>query len=111
MIEVPALFDDGHQHVDPDGDPYLCFHGIVGGAIKNHDAKVLLNPLEEQLHLTVAEAVLELVSHSAVTVRVTSVRSPSKSSSSFSGNFHWVELFRQPRRTRAGWVGTGIELN
>ena len=54
MIEIQALFDDRHQHVDRDGNPDLCLHGIVAGAIEGFDTKVLLDPLEEQFHLPAA---------------------------------------------------------
>ena len=52
MIEVQALFDDGHQDIDRDSDPDLSLHGIVAGAIKGLDTKMLLGPLEEQFHLS-----------------------------------------------------------
>ena len=51
MIEPQAFFDDGNQYIDRDGDPDLSLHGIVAGAIKGLDAKVLLDPLEEQFDL------------------------------------------------------------
>jgi hypothetical protein len=45
------FFDDGYQHVYRDGNPDLSFHGILGGAIKRFDTKVLLDPFEEDLDL------------------------------------------------------------
>jgi hypothetical protein len=47
VIEIQALFVDGHQYVDRDGDPDLSLHGIVAGAVKGLDAKVLLDPFEK----------------------------------------------------------------
>ena len=45
------LFDDGHQHVDRDGDPDLSFDSIVAGPIERFDAQVLLDPFEEEFDL------------------------------------------------------------
>src|SRR5438270_4301382 len=50
-VEVEALLDDGDEDVDGDRDPDLSLHRILRGAIKPLDAKVLLDPLEEQLNL------------------------------------------------------------
>ena len=52
MIE--AFLDDRDEHIDRDGDPDLGFHGILRGAIELLDAKMLLDPLEEQLDLPAA---------------------------------------------------------
>ena len=49
MVELELLFDDGHEHIDGDGDPDLSLHGILGSAEEGLDAKVLLDPFEEQL--------------------------------------------------------------
>jgi hypothetical protein len=45
------LSDDGDQHVNADGDPYLGLHGVVAGAVKALDAQVLFDPAEEQFDL------------------------------------------------------------
>ncbi len=31
-VDVEALFDDGDEHVDRDGDPDLDLDGVLGGA-------------------------------------------------------------------------------
>jgi hypothetical protein len=49
--ELQSLPDDGDQHVDRHGDPYLWLHGILGGPIELLDPEVLLDPLEEKLRL------------------------------------------------------------
>ena len=48
---LQALFHDGHQDIDRDGDPYLRLHGVLGCAEKGLDTQMLLDPLEEQLDL------------------------------------------------------------
>ena len=45
-----SFSDDGDQHVDGHGDPYLGFHRVLGGAEEGLDAETLLDPLEEQFH-------------------------------------------------------------
>ena len=45
------LFDDGHQHINRDGNPDLGLDGIVACAIKSFDSKMLLDPFEEQFDL------------------------------------------------------------
>ena len=45
------MLDDGHEHVDRDSDPYLAFDRILGCPEETLDAQMLLDPLEEQLHL------------------------------------------------------------
>jgi len=51
VIEFQALFDDGNQYVDEDGDPDLRFHRVLGGPVKGLDAQVLFDPFEEQFDL------------------------------------------------------------
>ncbi len=48
---MKTLFHDSHEHIDGYGDPYLGFHGVLGGAIESLDTEVLLDPFEEQLDL------------------------------------------------------------
>jgi len=48
---MEAFFDDGHEHMDGDGDPQLRLHSVLAGAEKGFDAQVLLDPLEEQFDL------------------------------------------------------------
>ena len=45
------LFDNGHQHVNGNGDPNLDLDSILGGSVKRFDTKVLLDPFEEQFDL------------------------------------------------------------
>ena len=51
MGQIQALLDDGDQHISGDRDPYLGLHRVLAGAQKRLDAQMLLDPLEEQLHL------------------------------------------------------------
>lgn len=48
---MEPLFRDGNEHVDADGNPYLCFDGIGRCAAERFDSQVLLDPLEKQLDL------------------------------------------------------------
>jgi hypothetical protein len=54
QVQCQALAHDGHQHIDGDGRPDLCFHGVLGKSVEGLDAQVLLDPFEEQLHLPAA---------------------------------------------------------
>ncbi len=51
MFEVKALLYDGNQDVNRHCNPDLSTHGVLGGAEKCLDAKVLLDPLEEEFNL------------------------------------------------------------
>ena len=53
-MAVEAFFDDGHQHIDGDGDPDLSFDGVFRGAEEGLDSQVLFDPFEEQLDLPAA---------------------------------------------------------
>ena len=53
-IEIESLFDDGDEHIGRNGDPDLALDGVLGGAEEPLDAKMLLDPLEEQLDLPAA---------------------------------------------------------
>ena len=53
-VQTKFLFDNRHQHVDADGNPDLRPHSVLGIAVEVFDAQVLLDPLEEQLHLPLA---------------------------------------------------------
>lgn len=46
--------DDGDEHVGADGAPDLRLHGVLARAQKFLDPQMLLDPLEEQLHLPAA---------------------------------------------------------
>ena len=46
-----SLFDDGHEHVDRDGNPNLALHCILGSSEKRFDSQVLFDPLEKELYL------------------------------------------------------------
>jgi len=37
-VEMEALFDDGDEDIDGDGDPDLRAHGVLGSAIEGLDA-------------------------------------------------------------------------
>src|ERR1035437_1324008 len=50
-LDSQFLLDDGHQHVDADGDPNLRLDGVDRRSVERLDPKVLLDPLEEQFHL------------------------------------------------------------
>jgi hypothetical protein len=50
-IEIEPLLDDSDEHVDRDGDPNLALYGVFGSTEKALDAKMLLDPLEEQFDL------------------------------------------------------------
>lgn len=45
------LLDNGDEHVHCDGDPDLGLHRIFRGPVELLDAKMLLHPFEEKLHL------------------------------------------------------------
>ena len=50
-LQSESFFDDGNEHIDRDGNPYLGFDGILHGAVEDLDPQVLLDPFEEQFHL------------------------------------------------------------
>ena len=54
QFQSQLFADDGHQHVNADGNPDLRVDGIVSGAEKVFDAQVLLNPLKEQFYAPAA---------------------------------------------------------
>src|SRR5437763_1433183 len=51
---MKPLFDDRYQDVDRDGDPDLSLDRILGSPEESLDAQMLLDPLEEKLHLPAA---------------------------------------------------------
>jgi len=53
-FELEFLFHDRHEDVDTDGNPDLCFHGVLGGAVEAFDTQVLLDPFEEEFYLPAA---------------------------------------------------------
>ena len=53
-VDGEALLDDGHQDIDGDGDPDLRLDSVLGGTEERLDAKMLLDPLEEQFDLPAA---------------------------------------------------------
>src|ERR1035437_5633055 len=53
-IDLQFFLDNRHQHVDANGDPNLRLDRVVGVPVKGLDAKVLLDPFEEQLDLPAA---------------------------------------------------------
>lgn len=54
MRQIQALFQDGHQHVDGDGDPDLGLDRVFRSAVEGFDPQMLLDPLEEQFDLPAA---------------------------------------------------------
>ena len=48
---LKVMFDDGNEAVCDDGNMYLYTHGILRLTPETLDLKMLLDPLEEQLHL------------------------------------------------------------
>ena len=52
-LQTESFASDGDEHIDAHGDPDLGLHGVLAGAIERLDSQVLLNPLEEQFHVTV----------------------------------------------------------
>ena len=51
---MKLLFDDSDQYVSGHGAPDLRLHRVLARAQKTLDAKMLLDPFEEQLHLPAA---------------------------------------------------------
>ena len=54
QIEIQSFFYNGDQHVSGHSNPHLCFDGVLGRAEESLDAKVLLDPFEEEFHLPAA---------------------------------------------------------
>jgi len=51
MIKMQTFLCDGDQVIGGYGNPYLRLDGVLAGAKEHLDSQVLLDPLEEQLHL------------------------------------------------------------
>jgi len=51
MFQPQVFLENRHQDVNRDRNPDLGLDGILRGSIKRFDAKMLLNPFEEQFHL------------------------------------------------------------
>ncbi len=51
LVNSEGLIENGHHQVCADGDPDLSLHGVFAQAVEGFDAKVLLDPLEEELDL------------------------------------------------------------
>jgi len=49
--QVQLLLHDRDQDVDANGNPNLCLNGVHRVSVERFDAQILLDPLEEQLHL------------------------------------------------------------
>ena len=45
---MQPLFEDGHKHVDRDGDPDLRPHRVWARSDEPLDAQMLLDPFEEE---------------------------------------------------------------
>ena len=50
MFKPQLLFQDGHEYIDRDGNPYLRPHRIRGNAIERFDSEMLFYPFEEQFY-------------------------------------------------------------
>ena len=50
-IQIEALADDGHEHVDRHGDRHLRLDRVLRGAEEALDAQMLLDPLERTVPL------------------------------------------------------------
>jgi hypothetical protein len=50
-IQLEFLLDDGHEHVNADGNPDLRLHRVDAGAIEEFYIQILLDPFEEQLDM------------------------------------------------------------
>ena len=50
-LDLESLADDGHEHVNRDGDPELGLDRVGRGAKEALDPEMLLDPLEEELDL------------------------------------------------------------
>jgi hypothetical protein len=50
-LQGKPLFNDCGKNIDRNGNPDLCFHGVLGSPEKRLDSKILLDPAEEQLNL------------------------------------------------------------
>jgi hypothetical protein len=48
-IHLEFLLDDGHEHVNADGNPDLRLHRVDAVAIEGFYMQILLDPFEEQL--------------------------------------------------------------
>jgi hypothetical protein len=51
MGQFQAFLSNSDQHIGADGDPDLRLHRVLARAVESLDAQMLLDPLEEQLHL------------------------------------------------------------
>ena len=51
LVDPEGLIENSHHQVCTDSDPDLGLYGVFAQAIKGFDAKVLLDPLEEELDL------------------------------------------------------------
>jgi len=51
LVDSEALIENGHHQVCADGDPDLGLHGVFAQGIERFDAKVLFDPLDEDLDL------------------------------------------------------------
>jgi hypothetical protein len=51
LVDSEALIENSHHQVCADGDPDLGLHGVFAQAIERFDAKVLFDPLDEDLDL------------------------------------------------------------
>lgn len=53
-IDLQFFLDDGHKHINADGDPDLGLHGIVGSSVESFDSQVLFDPLEKEFDVPAA---------------------------------------------------------
>ena len=50
-IDFELLFEDGHQHINADGNPDLGFDGVDRGAQETLDVEMAFDPFEEEFDL------------------------------------------------------------
>ena len=53
-LQLQLPFQDGHEDIDADGDPYLGFHGVVARTVESFDPQMLFDPFEKQFDLPAA---------------------------------------------------------
>ena len=58
FVDSMSLIETGHDKVNADGDPYLGADSVFAGSEEGFDAKVLLDPLEEEFDLPTAFTVI-----------------------------------------------------
>jgi len=68
LVDPEGLIENGHHQVCADGYPDLGLHSVFAQAVEGFDAKVLLDPLEEELDLPAG--FVDLRDHNGVDLEV-----------------------------------------